>query len=247
MRTSFGYLLALCLLSGCDDGSVNSANGWPYEDIPEQCDPGQRVLLSDLTNARDLGGVALDSGEHTSCGALFRGPPLTSASATFCEDVAALGIRAVIDLRTPEESSANPEAPCVSERLRVIAAPMPIPYNVSPADYIADLDAADSIAAAFAALADDSAYPLYFHCTWGRDRTGILAALVLSALGASREDILTEYSLSRYTVGAYPDSLRAALDEIERRGGIRAYLSSLGINAEQLAILKAHLSVSPAG
>jgi protein-tyrosine phosphatase len=114
-----------------------------------------------------------------------------------------------------------------------------VPYNVSPADYIADLDASESMATIFTALGDDAAYPIYFHCTWGRDRTGILAAVILLELGASREAILDEYLLSRLSVGAFPMSLEAALDEIERRGGSTAYLKALGVTQQQLATLHA--------
>jgi protein-tyrosine phosphatase len=100
---------------------------------------------------------------------------------------------------------------------------MPIPYNVSPADYVADLNASASIAAAFTVLGDPAAYPVYIHCTYGRDRTGVLAAVILSALGAKRADILQEYLISQRTVGATPASLTAVLDEIELRGPDRAF------------------------
>ncbi len=218
---------------------------WPVADEPNQCDRAQRILLDDVVNARDLGGVPLLGLGSTACSTLFRGPPLSSSSPNLCGDVASLGIQTVIDLRTDGERASVPDASCVTDTTRVVSAPLPIPYNVSPADYIADLNASESIAIAFAALSDDSAYPIYFHCTWGRDRTGILAALVLAALGASREAILEDYTLSSWTVGAYPDSLRAALDEVDRRGGIEAYLSSVGVSAEQLSALRARLVTNP--
>jgi hypothetical protein len=121
---------------------------------------------------------------------------------------------------------------------------MPIPYDVSPADYLADLNASSSVAAAFAALGDPAAYPVYVHCTYGRDRTGVLAALVLSALGASRQDILQEYLLSAAQVGAFPASLNAVLDDIARRGGIEAVLGAAGVTPEQLATLRSR-AVAP--
>jgi hypothetical protein len=132
---------------------------------------------------------------------------------------------------------------CVTERARVVRAPLPVPYNVSSADYIAILDESSSIAEAFRVLGDASAYPLYAHCTWGRDRTGVLFALILRALNVSREEILKEYLLSRETVGAYPPSLEAALDEIERRGGIGAYLGDAGVGEELIAALSEHVLV----
>lgn len=240
-------LVLLVLATACDASPREEwpSDEWPVVDDPNRCDRAQRILLDDVVNARDLGGVSLGVGGSTACSTLFRGPPLASSSGTLCDDVASLGLRTVIDLRTSDERVSVPEASCVADTTRIVEAPLPIPYNVSPADYIADLDASASVAAAFAALGDDTAYPVYFHCTWGRDRTGILAALVLAALGATRDEILAEYSLSEWTVGAYPASLRAALDEVERRGGVASYLSSVGVTEGQLTVLRTRLVTNP--
>jgi protein-tyrosine phosphatase len=171
--------------------------------------------------------------------AVFRGPPLSQLSASGCAEFARLGIRTVIDLRVASERTSVPEADCVLDKAAVVNAPLPVPYNVSPSDYIADLNEVDSIAAAFDALGDPAAYPIYLHCTWGRDRTGVLVAVILRALGASHADILKEYLLSSATVGAYPRSLEAVLVAIEEGGGIEAYLASAGVSGEQLATLRA--------
>ena len=160
---------------------------------------------------------------------LYRGAPLAGLSPAGCDELAGRGIRTVVDLRTESERESTPESPCVHELAQVVLAPLPVPYSVSAEDYIADLSTTESIHAAFGALGDEASYPLYFHCTWGRDRTGVLAAVILSALGADRDAILEEYLLSSATVGAYPSSLEAVLDELERRGGIDAYLESAGI------------------
>jgi protein-tyrosine phosphatase len=92
--------------------------------------------------------------------------------------------------------------------------------------------------------------PLLFHCTAGKDRTGLAAALILSALGVSEKDIWQDYLLTnqlykRNSTGATtlsPDVLKivwevqesflnAALDEIQtRHKGIQNYLrSQLGL------------------
>jgi Tyrosine phosphatase family len=79
---------------------------------------------------------------------------------------------------------------------------------------------------------------VYFHCTYGRDRTGVIGALLLLALGASRQTVMEEYMLSEPNVGAYPVALEAVLDEIERRGGATQLLRELGITDEELAVLR---------
>lgn len=197
------------------------------------------ILGEEIKNARDLGGVPLGDERSVAKGAVFRGPPLAQLSSSGCAEFARLGIRTVIDLRVASERTAVPEADCVSDNAAVVTAPLPVPYSVSPTDYIADLNEVASIAAAFEMLGDPTAYPIYVHCTWGRDRTGVLVAVILRALGASHADILKEYMLSSASVGAYPTSLEAVLVAIEEGGGIEAYLASAGVSDENLATLRA--------
>jgi protein-tyrosine phosphatase len=211
------------------------------------CTPGQRILVGEVLNARDLGGTPLSNREPVAtvaCGAVYRGAALAGLSGCGCAEVARLGIRTVIDLRTPDERLAAPEASCVAAQAALVQAPMPIPYSVSPADYLADLEATETVAAAFAVLGDLEAYPVYFHCVYGRDRSGVLAAVVLLALGATRDAVMAEYELTAAAgLSTYPASLEAVLDEIDARGGVEAYLAAAGVPAETLAILRARLTV----
>jgi hypothetical protein len=222
--------------AGGDDGGSGGARS---------CRRSQPVFVCEVPNARDLGGTPIGTGQAVACGTLYRGPPLAGLSSDGCLVFATLGIRTVVDLRIQSERDLVPEARCVLDAANIVSAPMPIPYTVSAADYIADLDAKASIAAAFAALGDPAAYPVYIHCTWGRDRTGVLAAVILSALGATRADILQEYLISQQTVGAFPASLTAVLDEIEVRGGIEAVLTAAGVTPAQLATLRAQAAIAP--
>jgi protein-tyrosine phosphatase len=199
---------------------------------------GRRILVGDVVNARDLGGTPLRPGQHVAFGTLLRGPPLAALTSAGCSAFEQLGIHSVIDLRVASETDTTPEALCVQQGARVVEAPLPVPYNVNAQDYIADLDASPSIAEAFRVLGDDAAYPVYFHCTWGRDRTGVLGAVILLTLGASRDAIMQEYLLSLPSVGAYPMALDGAIDELERRGGVEVYLHAAGVSDEQIAVLR---------
>ncbi|HET9960294.1 MAG TPA: tyrosine-protein phosphatase [Polyangiaceae bacterium] len=215
------------------------------------CKAGRPILTPEIVNARDLGGTPIVARpaeeaaegaaepQSVACGAVFRGPPLVLSSAA-CGAFAELGIRTVIDLRVESERVAKPDSECVGATASIQLSPLPVPYNVSTQDYIADLNTTESIAAVFHTLGSPDAYPVYLHCTWGRDRTGIVAALVLLALGVAREDVMAEYSLSLPLVGAYPDSLAGMLDELEARGGIGAYLAGIGISDDELAVLREH-------
>jgi protein tyrosine phosphatase (PTP) superfamily phosphohydrolase (DUF442 family) len=200
----------------------------------------EEILIGEIENARDLGGTPLEDGEVVAYGELFRGPPLTPLTEAGCAELERLGIRTIIDLRTDEERATKPDDPCAQQLADVVLAPLPVPYSVSPQDYVADLNTTESIVEAFRALGDEAAYPIYFHCTWGRDRTGVLAAVILLALGADRAAILDEYLLSQTTVGAYPLSLEAVLDEVDRRGGIDAFLASTDVPDEWVAALRAN-------
>jgi protein-tyrosine phosphatase len=77
-------------------------------------------------------------------------------------------------------------------------------------------------------LADPSRLPAIFHCTAGKDRTGIAAALVLSVLGVDRETVLHDYELSNeYRSKQRIEVLRPRLEaegiDVER---VRPYLSA---------------------
>ncbi|HVX97092.1 MAG TPA: tyrosine-protein phosphatase [Polyangia bacterium] len=239
MRPRAAWLVAFSLAL-----SATAACGPTQQDAgcgnAEPCARSRPILRGDVVNARDLGGVPLAPSAAVACGAIFRGPPLSALTPPGCADAAGLGLRTILDLRTDGERTSQPDDACVGAQ--VVAAPLPIPYALDTAAYLADFDSDDSIARVFHTLADDAAYPIYFHCTYGRDRTGVVAAAVLLALGASRADVVTEYSLSASTVGAWPRSLEGLLDEIDARGGIEAALAAKGVTAEDLAALRARVT-----
>ena len=193
------------------------------------------MLTPELINARDLGGTPLADGATVACGAIYRGPPLR-LTPDGCSRAAELGLRTLLDLRIEGERTSLPDASCV-EAERVFA-PLPVPYGLGPTDYLNDLHETASIAMLFHAFGDRNAYPIYFHCTYGRDRTGVVGALLLLALGADRATVMEEYLLSQANVGAYPESLEAVLDDIEQRGGAEAVLRDAGISDDELAVLR---------
>ena len=241
-NTGGGYSLGGANTGGAYSGGAGNSGGSTAVDGGNACIAGDWVLSGQVVNARDLGGVALNNGGTSVCGRLYRGGPLTQVAVDDCAAFDRLGVRTVIDLRTDAERLASPNALCVQQQALLVNAPMPVPYSVSPADYIADLNTYASVAAAFDVLGDEMAYPIYFHCTYGRDRTGVLAAVILSAVGVTRDDILTEYQLSAISgVGAFPESLNAVLDNIEQRGGIEAYLAQAGVSSEKIAILRSQV------
>lgn len=221
---------------------IAGSGGAPAAVYP--CDPW--ILAGIIPNARDLGGLTTTAGQTIGCGQIFRGSALSTITEQGCTEFATRGIRSVIDLRTPSEVAAAPDPACTVSQSKLLAAPMPTPYSVSPSDYLADLAAADSVRAAFEVLGNSAAYPVYFHCVYGRDRTGVLGALILLVLGASRETIMADYQRTREAgFSTTPGSLEAVLDKIEAEGGIEAHLASQGIPMAALAVLREKVLATP--
>jgi hypothetical protein len=103
--------------------------------------------------------------------------------------------------------------------------------------YLALMNASDgAVAPLFSALSEAESFPVLYHCIIGRDRVNFATALIMAALGASRDTILEEYRLGEGVDDAW---IEAVLDEIERRGGIEAYLSDVGVPAAHLEALRA--------
>jgi protein-tyrosine phosphatase len=237
--------LVTVMTSACDtllDAGLPLPTGWPSgsepstDDTSSDADTSTRwVFKEDLRNARDLGGVPLEDGAVSAYGSVFRGPPL-ALSAAGCSELAELGINTVIDLRSPAERSSTPNADCVRASASVVLAPLSTSWDYD--NYITSSDGRAAVLKTFQALGDPDAYPVYVHCTLGRDRTGAMAALILAALGATRSDIVNEYNLSRGSVGAYPNILEATLDTLDSLGGGESFLREIGVTQQQLETLR---------
>jgi hypothetical protein len=204
---------------------------------PVQCE--RRVLMEDITNARDLGGHPLFDGQVVACRKVLHGGSLFSLSTSGCEEFASLGIRTVLDLRELSDQQGMPPPSCVQQSTTVIDAAMPKLLPDTPENYLALFDETAAISTVFSSLGKVENYPVYFHCVIGRDRASFVAALILLALGADRQTVIDEFMLSEEaSVLVHQECIEAVLDEIERRGGIEAFLSNVGITPQQLEVLR---------
>jgi len=98
----------------------------------------------------------------------------------------------------------------------------------------------------FELLANQSNLPLVYHCQLGKDRTGILTALILMLLGVERETIVEDYLLSNTAYGGTAvirSWIEAVLDEVDSRGGIDVFLGSVGVNKSVQTAVRANLLV----
>jgi protein-tyrosine phosphatase len=174
---------------------------------------GERNLgLAGASNFRDLGGYRGAGGRVVRWGRVFRSDALALHDADL-DLFAALGIKSVYDLRTDRERETVPnrlpDGTGVVELVALISQDSAPPsLDVLQADgesflagiYLHMLErSAVGFGQVLSGLADSSRLPAVFHCAAGKDRTGMVAALLLSILGVDEEDILDDYELtSRY-------------------------------------------------
>jgi protein-tyrosine phosphatase len=175
---------------------------------PAPVDPVRRLELEGAWNFRDLGGYAARGGRRVRWRRLFRADGLDRLSATDLQHLATLRLRTVVDLRTGEEVSRGRIATAGNEvswhhlpMLDVLPPRDRYKAWVEPAHVAAQyLDMVTSGAATVSSflqlVCDADRYPLVFHCFAGKDRTGILTALVLGLLGVADDDIAADYALS---------------------------------------------------
>lgn len=178
-----------------------------------------RVLpLPSACNFRDFGGYQARDGARIRWGRLYRSGAMSQLEAQDLGAVRALGIRAVIDLRRADERAAAPNPSLGTD---VLERSWTEPDDASPLggrsmDAPLDRDAARAamlrvyaampvrlqtrLRGVFAGLQAAAGAPLVLHCMVGKDRTGLAAALVLTALGVSREQVLEDYLLTNTAV-----------------------------------------------
>jgi protein-tyrosine phosphatase len=189
-----------------------------------------RVLaLEGCFNFRDLGGYETSDGRSVRWRALFRADGPHALTAADVSTLSELGVATIIDLRTVDEAAQRGRwqdhidravshhlpmtdvLPDEAELLQwVEAAHIGDHYGA-----IADRGA-NAITAAIRILARDGALPAMFHCSAGKDRTGVLAAIVLGLLGVPDETIVADYALSREAMERLWEWLRANATDIEQ-------------------------------
>ncbi|KAB8190984.1 protein-tyrosine-phosphatase [Nonomuraea phyllanthi] len=175
-----------------------------------------------MHNFRDLGGYRAADGRTVRWGRLFRSDSLAKLRGADWDRFLALGVRTVIDLRYPWEIEARGRVPhhdgMAYHNLSIEHRPYDqaeIDPDADPWRYLADRYAevaADGVAELRRALeliasADE---PLVFHCASGKDRTGLVAALVLSLLGVAEEDVVRDFALTERATGRLVADWRAA-------------------------------------
>lgn len=226
------------------------------------------VPLEGAFNVRDLGGYKTRQGTTVKWGMVYRAGDLHELTQNDIRIMEERNLRTIIDFRIDDEKIKSPDADFATVVKRV---ELPInagnmidikkfPANVAGQEIMKELNrvivryGTEAYTAFFRALSDRQAAPILFHCSAGKDRTGLGAALFLAALGVERKDIIEDYMLSaEYLRGKYDQLIEedpylapmmtvesgyieAALDMVETRfGGMELYLKeTLGADLELL-------------
>jgi len=229
----------------------------------------RHLVWPNLLNARDLGGLRSASGE-TTWRRVVRADNLNKLALVGVVAMVEYGVRTVIDLRDPRELEKFPNPLAAAPPLGVVFANVPL---ISDAEWEAIKDPGrtaegyvltarlshTNIANAFAALSDATPGGVVIHCHAGKERTGIVAALLLSLAGVSDETVAADWTASdAYLQPLYEEWLANERDPAIRakrsegfvmhaehivdvltyvrrtHGSIEEYLLAGGVTAEQL-------------
>ena len=176
--------------------------------------PGTQLALEGGHNFRELGGYEADEGKHIKWGQIWRGIPtakLTSEADRKLLD--SLGLRLILDLRSTEEAQKAPDyvpdgarlvqicGLCAEDGHEIAFGPgdierlmqnTPEGDDIPRAMYRRMLTGNKAFKELFRAL-EAGETPVLFHCSAGKDRTGVAAMLILLALGASDETVCADF------------------------------------------------------
>lgn len=246
--------------------------------------PADRRLhrLEKVYNLRDLGGLPTEDGRVTVPGRVFRSDSLQSVTD---RDVAllhdTLGVRSLIDLRGEDEVLAEGRGSLADRALRYTNLPL-VQEDGSLVSYLKDSRTVDlvprylsylaypgrTVLRALELISEAETAPMVFFCAAGKDRTGVLSALVLRLVGVEPDAVVADYLLSAesaetilrerlmpsptyaHHIATLPREVYTAEAETMRRflralddqhGGAEAWASGQGLPADVVGRLRAAL------
>lgn len=205
----------------------------------------RNIYCDGITNMRDLGGWKTEDGKRVKQGLLYRsgqwrksGAPTTMITEEGVATMQELGIVTELDLR----NEATGLDPCPVEGVQVIHKPMVASNNFYGTNR-------EMVVQVFEVLADESHYPLVFHCAIGTDRTGYIAFLINALLGVADTDLYRDYLFSNYgNIGSRRSIGGVKLDYMNRileygdgtsAENCEAFLLDIGVKQEHIDAIRA--------
>lgn len=189
-------------------------------------------------NFRDIGGYPASNGQKVRWNRYFRAGRQDRMTATDLAALKALGIRAQIDLRKPEEildqgkgpladmGAAHHNIPVIPDGGTDTLSKLVGDTGISGKRYLGYLEfGPQAWIRLFEILANENTGPLVLNCTAGKDRTGVSTAFLLSVLGVDRDWIEADYQLTNHDVARQVDFIEEHIglpDGMNREDMMRA-------------------------
>lgn len=227
-------------------------------------------------NVRDLGGLPVGGGKETRRGAIIRSDMVSRLTQEGQEALVAYGVCTTIDLRSPREAAEAPSVFATDGRITYLNLPLEkyaphVGALIEQAKtrgevYCIVLDHyPDAMATVMRAIAQAEPGGIVIHCHAGKDRTGIVAALLLRLVGVPVEEVVADYAASQARlwplyeriiaeaggeekVGfwlkptATENMMDQALAHLDAEyGGVASYLSAAGLTSGEIEQLKRRL------
>jgi protein-tyrosine phosphatase len=178
--------------------------------------------LSGAYNFRDLGGLPTADGRRVRRGRFFRSDTLqVLAEDDVAHLVDGLGVAAVVDLRSPAEAVEEGRGPIALHPRSVTYVNVPLgmarlegwdrdaaPGVVTAQMYLEQITADPGVPLALELISVLAARPTVVHCTIGKDRTGVVVAMALLALGVDEETVVADYMASAANIDRMVERLR---------------------------------------
>jgi protein-tyrosine phosphatase len=220
---------------------------------------GKRIVrLEGAINFRDLGGYETLAGKRVAWGRVYRADDLSWLTEKDDKTLQDLGIKLFCDLRSHPEVAERPDRvpEGIAYRHLPVFAKDPIGrlrglllrhrldslFKQFYRDSIVD-EGAPALGTLLKLVADPDNLPLVFHCTSGKDRTGVAAALLLHICGIPRETIVMDYSLTNLSIEKFLSGLRERFGATRLPPGMRLeqYYPLLSARPELIEQAFAHI------
>ena len=176
--------------------------------------------LKGTQNTRELGGYVTKDGKITKYKTFIRSSSLYNLTKEDIKFLLNYGIKVVLDLRSTEETKEKPSKLKDITGIKYFNVPLSVDdmqaeitkengYFDMIQGYIKRLENKNAIKVIFNIIADNDEGALLFNCTAGKDRTGIVAMLLLGLCNVQLKDIVANYQISHTYMGEDPDFRQA--------------------------------------
>ena len=251
--------------------------------------PKRYLNLDGSYNIRDIGGYSNPNGQQTKWNRFYRSGTMHQLTSKSQDKILESGIRTIIDLRTPKETKSTPNVFANSSELQFNHIDMigdaDSPEANAPSEPAAViLEGPEKIMVSYTSIlensksqihdiltliSDPTALPLIYHCQGGKDRTGLVTAMILGIVGVSTHVIADDYALTaHYLLDRYfkefakpdesstnftwrnyqekycpPKVMSLVLDYMNSSyGSVEGYIKSTGITDSKIQLIRNNIS-----